>query len=42
MPKAPSTRNNVVNLYILYESNIYLQDLDAKFTLKDSLFENVK
>ena len=40
--KAPSTPNNVVNLYIVYELNIWSQNLNAEFTLKYCLFENVK
>ena len=40
--KAPSTPNNVVNLYIAYELNIWSQNLNDKFTLKYCLFGNVK
>ena len=40
--KAPFTPNNVVNLYIVYELNIWSQDLNADFTLKDCLFGAVK
>ena len=40
--KAPFTPNNVMNLYIAYELNIWLQDLNAEFTLKDCLFGNIK
>ena len=32
----------VVNLYIVYELNIWSQDLNAEFTLKDCLFGAVK
>ena len=32
------TPNNVVNLYIVYELNIWSQNLNAEFTLKDCLF----
>ena len=39
---AAYTPNSVVNLYIVYELNIYSQDLNAKFTLKDCLFGNVR
>ena len=34
--------NNVVNLFIIYELDIWSRDLNAKFTLKDCLFGNVK
>ena len=34
---ATYTSNNVVNLFIVYELNRCLQDLNAKFTLKDCL-----
>ena len=40
--KTLSTPNNVVNLYIVYELNIWWQDLNAEFTLKDRLFGAVK
>ena len=40
--KAPFTPNSVVNLYIVYELNIQLQDLNAKFTLEYCLFEAAK
>ena len=40
--KVPFTPNNVVNLYIAYELNIWSQDLNAEFTLKDCLFGAVK
>ena len=36
------TPNNVVNLFIMYELDRWSQDLNAKFTLKDCLFGNVK
>ena len=36
------TSKNVVNLFILYESDRWPQDLKAKFSLKDCLFEAVK
>ena len=32
------TPKNVLNLYIIYELHIWPQDLNAIFTLKDSLF----
>ena len=35
--KAPFTPNNVVNAYIVYELNIWSQDLNADFALKDYL-----
>ena len=35
------TPKNVVNLYIVYEFNMWSQDLNAEFTLKDCLFGNV-
>ena len=31
----------MVNLYIVYELNMWSQDLNAEFTLKHCLFENV-
>ena len=40
--KAPFTPNNGVNLYIVCELNIWSQDLNADFTLKDCLFGAVK
>ena len=40
--KATFTPNIVVNLYIVYELNILSQDLNTKFTLKDSLFGSGK
>ena len=40
--KATFTPNIVVNLYIVYELNILSQDLNNKFTLKDSLFGSAK
>ena len=40
--KAPFTPNNVVSLYIVYELNIWSQDLKAEFTLKYCLFKAVK
>ena len=40
--KTLSTPNNVVDLYIVYELNIWWQDLNAEFTLKDCLFGAVK
>ena len=39
---ATFTPKNVVNLYIVYELNIWSQDLNAEFTLKDCLFGTVK
>ena len=36
------TSRNVVNLFILYESDRWPQDLKAKFSLKDCLFEAAK
>ena len=39
---ATLTPNNVVNLFIVYELDRWSQDLNAKFTLKDYLFGNVK
>ena len=38
----PFTPNNIVNLYIVYKLKIWLQDLNAEFTLKDCLFGAVK
>ena len=35
------TPNNVVNLFIVYELNMWSQDLNAEFTLKNCLLENV-
>ena len=35
-------RENVVNLYIPYELNMWSQDLNAEFTLKNCLFENIR
>ena len=32
----------MVNLYIFYELNMWPQDLNAEFTLKDCLFGNVR
>ena len=40
--KASFTPKHVVNLYIVYELNIWSQDLNAEFTLKDCLFGAVK
>ena len=40
--KAPFTPNNVVSLDIVYELNIWSQDLKAEFTLKYCLFKAVK
>ena len=40
--KAPFSPNNVVNWYIAYELNIWSQDLNVEFTLKDCLFGAVK
>ena len=40
--KVPFTPNNVVNLYIVYELNIWSQDLNAEFTLKGCFFWAVK
>ena len=40
--KATFTPNNIVNLYIVYELNIWSQDLNVKFTLKDCLIGSVK
>ena len=40
--KQDNTLNNVVNLSIVYELDRWSQDLNAKFTLKDCLFGNVK
>ena len=40
--KATFTPNNIVNLFIVYELNRWSQNLNAKFTLKDCLFGNVK
>ena len=39
--KASFTPNNV-NLFIVYELDRWLQDLNAKFSLKDCLFGDVK
>ena len=38
----PFNPNNVVNLFIIYELDTWSRDLNAKFTLKDCLFGNVK
>ena len=40
--KESFTPNNVVNLFIVYELDKWSQDLNAKFTLKDGLFGNVR
>ena len=40
--KATFTPNNVINLHIIYELDRWSQDLNAKFTLKDCFFGNVK
>ena len=40
--RAAFTTKNVVNLYIVYELNIWSQDLNNEFTLKDCLFGNVR
>ena len=40
--KASFIPKNVVNLFIVYELDTWLQDLNAKFTLKDCFFGNVK
>ena len=40
--KAPFIPKNVVNLFIVYELDTWLRDLNAKFTLKDCFFGNVK
>ena len=40
--KSPFTPNIVVKLYIVYELNIWSQDLNAEFTLKNCLFGAVK
>ena len=40
--KAPFTPNNVVNLFIFYELDIWSRDLNTDFTLKDCLFGAVK
>ena len=40
--KAPFTRNNVVNLFIVYELYRWSKELNAEFTPKDCLFGNVK
>ena len=40
--KAPFTPSNVVNLYIAYKLNIWSQDLNTEFSLKDCLFGAVK
>ena len=40
--KAHFTPNNVVHLYIVYELNIWSQELNAEFTLKHCLFRAVK
>ena len=39
---AAYTPKNVVNFYIVYELNMWSQDLNAEFTLKDCLFGNVR
>ena len=40
--KVTFTSRNVVTLFILYELDTWLQDLNADFTLKECLFEVVK
>ena len=40
--KATFTANSVVNLFIVHELNRWSQDLNAKFTLNNCLFGNVK
>ena len=40
--KAYFTPKNIVNLYIVYELNMWSQDLNVEFTLKDCLFQAVK
>ena len=40
--KATFAPNNVMNLFIVYELDRCSQDLNAKLTLKDCLFGNVK
>ena len=39
---APFTSNSLVNLSIAYELNIWSQDVNAEFTLRDYLFRAVK
>ena len=40
--KPTSTSENVVNLFIVYELDAWLRDLNPGFTLKDCLFRAVK
>ena len=40
--KASFTHENVVNLLIVYELDLWLANLNTKFALGDSLFEAVK
>ena len=40
--KSLFTPNNVVNLYIVYELNVWSQDLNAELTLRDCMFGNVQ
>ena len=40
--KVPFTPNTVVNLFIVYELERWLRNLNSDFTLKDCLFEAVK
>ena len=40
--KAIFTHQNVVNLFIVYELDTWLRDLNTDFTLKDYLFGSVK
>ena len=37
--KPAYTPKNVVNLYIVYELNIWSQDVNAEFTVKDCYLE---
>ena len=40
--KAPYAPKNVVNLFVVYELDMWPQDLNTDFTLKDCLFKAVK
>ena len=40
--KAPFTKNNVVNLFIVFELNRWSKDLNGEFTVKERLFGNVE
>ena len=40
--KSLFTPNNVVNLYVVYELNVWSPDLNAELTLRDCMFGNVQ